>query len=279
MTERQKPGKRTKPDKLGKPTELGASGSLGGAKEQGVEDGQCSRGSAKESMEGAGHSHERQDLLARAFPFYEDLYRAERDLLAQQARELHWEAGRVLMEEGITCRNIFWIVSGGIRVYKLSPDGREVTLYRIAPGDTCLISAACIMNSRAFPAIAETEMDTELLVVPAELFRRLLQSSSALQQYVLGKSLERLADVIQVIDTMAFTSRRTALANFLWQRVQETKHPAVTITHQALAVELGTAREVVSRTLKELQNQGIVRLGRGRIHVVDEAALAELARS
>jgi len=237
------------------------------------------RGLARSNVGSNAGSIDPQDdaSLVSVFPFYTDLTAAQQQEVRRQARALHWPAGRILLEEGVICQHISWIVTGRIRVYKLSPDGREVTLYRIHGGDTCLISASCIMNSRGFPAVAETETDTHVLSIPAALFRSLLQTSSTLQEYVLSRSLERLTSVVGVIDSMLFTRRSTAVAAFLLQRITETGHPDVTITHQGLAVELGTAREVVSRTLRDLQNDGIVRLSRGRIHVVDQSALAALA--
>jgi len=216
------------------------------------------------------------DRLKENFPFLDGLGGQDQLRLEQMMQLQNYPAGRVLIGEGSVCQALSFVLSGTIRVFKLSPEGREVTLYRVEQGDTCLLSVSCLVSDRAFPAAAEVEADAELAMLPADRFRLLLHSHAPLQQYLLQNLLARFGQVMEVLDTVAFTGRRQALASILMRRHQQGRSRNITITHQALAAELGTAREVVSRFLKQWERQQLVSLSRGRIRLLDLDRLERL---
>lgn len=212
--------------------------------------------------------------LSDLFPFLAEFAAAERRWFTENGHFAAHRQGEVLLSEGFSCEYISFVLEGCIRVFKLSADGREVTLYRIYPGDTCLIAVNCMLDAKPFPAVAEAETDTALLRVDSASFQRFLARSPAFQRYVLNASLRRLGAVVEVLDVMAFSRRRQALAAWLLDRWRSAQTREVVVTHRQLAVELGTAREVVSRTLKELERDGMLRTGRGKIRILAPDALA-----
>jgi CRP/FNR family transcriptional regulator, anaerobic regulatory protein len=183
--------------------------------------------------------------------------------------------GTVLYEEGFPCPLVPLVLSGVVRVYKMSETGREITLYRVAPGEMCVLSSTCALAGQdaKLPAVAVAETDVELLAVPSHVFRRLLREQPGLQSFINRLLTVRLAEMMMVVDEVAFGRVDLRLAELLLRRSAGEGGGAVTLTHAQLATELGSAREVISRLLKELERQGLVRLGRGRVDVLDAAGL------
>jgi CRP/FNR family transcriptional regulator, anaerobic regulatory protein len=210
------------------------------------------------------------------YPFLKDLTRAQAELFATQTINRRFAPGDILFEEGFTCNNIFFVLKGSVRILKMSEDGREVTLYRIREGDLCLMTAYCIMTETDFPAVAQVEEPTEVVALPASVFRQLATEIPELQNYVFANVLDRLKDVVQVVENITFTSMRERLARFLAELTVQRSSSALKITHEELALEIGSAREVVSRTLKELEGEGILRLSRGQVQVLSAGRLKEI---
>jgi CRP/FNR family transcriptional regulator, anaerobic regulatory protein len=182
---------------------------------------------------------------------------------------------QLLLQLNQQCLYIPLVMSGVLRVYKLSPNGREMTLYRIGPGETCLISVACQIQGEDFPALAQVEEDAQLLMLPAALYREVLEPLPAWKDFMIQSMYKHLTGVMQTLEAVAFD--RTDKRLILWL-LEKSKGRAglVDCTHEGIAVELGTAREVVSRLLGELKGKGMVRLGRGKIEVVEPARMKDL---
>jgi len=191
------------------------------------------------------------------------------------------KAGTVLYEEGFPCPMVPFVLKGTIRVYKLGETGREITLYRVEAGQLCILSSTCAVSSHStpIPAVAVVESDVEMLAVPTHIFRKLLNEHFELQQFINQTLADRLAEMMMVVDEVAFGRVDLRLADRLAKAVQHTTDPTITTTHQDLAVELGSAREVVSRILKDFERKGMVRLGRGKIEVLAPEALGHLAEN
>lgn len=187
----------------------------------------------------------------------------------------HFAKGTVLYEEGFPCPLVPLILSGTVRVYKMGETGREITLYRVSPGEMCILSSTCALTGQdaRLPAVAVAETDVDLLAVPSHIFRRLLRERPELQGILNRVLTERLAEMMMVVDEVAFGRVDLRLAELL---VRSAKDGAINATHAQIAMELGSAREVVSRLLKELERRGLVRLGRARIDVLDAAGLRRL---
>lgn len=204
-----------------------------------------------------------------------DLEEEARAILVQQGSPAAAPAGTVLFRPGEACERLVLLAKGSVRVRMISDTGREIELYRVLPGETCVLSVACLMSARNYEAegVAETELSG--LAVGRATFRQLLERSAAFREMVLAVQTRRIYDLIARLDEVAFHNTEARLAAHLLQRRDGSQ--TVAETHQALADEIGTAREVVSRRLKRLESAGIVALERGRVRIVDAARLKQMA--
>jgi CRP/FNR family transcriptional regulator len=184
--------------------------------------------------------------------------------------------GTRLFGEGSSCQDYLFLLSGQVRVQKLSASGREIVLYRVEPGETCVVTTSCLMSGIDYDAegIAETDITAEAL--PMASFRTLLSESANFRDFVFKAYGTRVSDLLMLIEEVAFGRIDQRLAACLLELGRG--RTAVHATHQDLAVELGTAREVVSRQLKEFERRGWVRLGRGQVAIVRAEALESLTK-
>lgn len=209
-----------------------------------------------------------------AFPALAGLDRAARRRLAA-AQQATLPAGEVVFREGDACSHYLMVLAGAVRVQMVSEQGREIVLYRVGEGQTCVLTTACLMGGQAYNAQGVVESEVTALMLPVAAFRDLVAESAGFREFVFSAYGTRLSDLLLLVEEVAFRRVDARLAALLLAR-SETGGMAV--THQGLAVELGTAREVISRQLKEFERRGWVRLGRGRVAVVRPEALAALAR-
>ncbi len=205
-----------------------------------------------------------------------------RKLLESVAERRSFPKGTVIYEEGFPCPLVPLLLSGVVRVFKMSETGREITLYRVEPGQLCVLSSTCALagHDAKLPAVAVAETDVELLAVPSHVFRRLLREQPELQSFINRMLTERLAEMMMVVDEVAFGRVDLRLAEWLLRAAPEGKAgaaAAIEMTHAQIAMELGSAREVISRLLKEFERRGLVALGRGRIEVRDREGLRRFA--
>ncbi len=184
-------------------------------------------------------------------------------------------AGRDVFVEGDAVGAIPLLISGTVRVYQIGETGREVTLYRFRPGESCVLTANAILTRRSFPAIATVEEDAEAVMIPAEVFRAWVAQTDVWRGFFVDLVAQRLASVMTVVDEVAFRRLDQRVAALLATRAR-TGNP-ITITHQEIAAELGSAREAVSRVLEDLSTKGLIRPSRGRIEVLDPASLGRAA--
>ncbi|MCL6509344.1 MAG: Crp/Fnr family transcriptional regulator [Anaerolineae bacterium] len=180
--------------------------------------------------------------------------------------------------EGDECGAIAILLSGTVRVFKVGETGREITLYRFDRGESCILTANCILGNRQFPAIAVVERDAEAIVIPATAFRDWVNRYEPWRDYVFDLLSRRLATVMAVVDEVAFRRMDARIADFLARRLTSAS-PSLRITHQEIAAELGTSREVVSRILEDFTEGRLIETGRGAIRLLDHAGLMRRARS
>lgn len=193
----------------------------------------------------------------------------QRELVAEllaQSRRQKFPAGTHLYWEGDACSGIAFLFSGQIRVYKCGESGREITLYEIGPGETCILNASCILGNNAYPANAVTTLAGELLLIPAPVFSRLLGTHEALRAFVFSILSERLCEVMHLVNEVAFGRMDQRLIDYL---VEKSCQGVLCATHQRIANDLGSSREVISRLLKEMQRQGKVSLARNEVRLLD----------
>lgn len=203
--------------------------------------------------------------LRKAFPFVEDLG-PSMELLRASANLHQFEAGTLIMDEDRHCPGVIFILSGVIRILKLSEEGREITLYRIGRGETCVLTVACLLGTGdvPFPVSAIAEQDAAVILIPVEIFRKLFYESPSIQKYIFSAMSAKFYSVLGLIENMTFKRTSDRLKDYLISKTAGGTYPLYA-THEAIAADLGTAREVVSRLLKDMESKGIVSLSRGKI--------------
>ena len=194
--------------------------------------------------------------------------------LLESARLVRLEPGQFAFRSGDHCNAYFILVDGSVRVQLLSAEGREITLYRVRPGGTCVLTTSCLLGRQDYPAEAIAETAVETIVIPADFFQSALDRIPAFREQVFSGFSGRLTNMIDRISELAFTPIDARLAGALLDMYRDGDEH---VTHQQLAVELGTAREVVSRHLKRFETRGWLRLGRGRISITDAESLETVA--
>jgi CRP/FNR family transcriptional regulator, anaerobic regulatory protein len=180
-------------------------------------------------------------------------------------------AGKDVFVEGDEAEAIALLLSGMVRVYKISETGREITLYRFGQGESCILTANAILGSKSFPAIATVVEDAEAVMIPAEAFRDWVKRHDLWREFVFDLLSERLATVLTVLDEVVFQRMDRRLAAMLLAR--SGGGDQLRITHQEIASELGSSREVISRLLEDLAGAGVVASGRGTIEILDRQGL------
>lgn len=191
----------------------------------------------------------------------------------QAASLVRLPRGAVIAMEGDACARLALLISGRVRVYKTAATGREITLYHIGEGDSCVLTASCIMSHTPFPAIAEAQTDIDAVLIP-EAQTRVWMTEPSWCAFIFGLVSKRLADVIAVLEDVAFQRMDARIAAYVSRLAGE--KPVVNITHHEIAADLGTSREVVSRILKEFEGRGLVKVGRGELQITDRARLKAL---
>lgn len=214
---------------------------------------------------------DRFDQISRALPI---LNRADPELVLEFQKSVHYasiRAGEDVFLEGDPVEAIALLISGVVRVYKVGETGRQITLYRFGDGQSCILTANAILSRRTFPAVATVEQDAEAVMVPADAFRSWVHRHRLWQEFVFDLLSLRLAGVMELVEEITFRRMDVRLADFVLKRTRSSM--VLRITHQEIASELGSSREVISRLLEDLAGEGTIRIGRGEIEVLDTDAL------
>ena len=187
--------------------------------------------------------------------------------------------GTVIHNGSNDCTGLLLVKSGQLRAYILSDEGREITIYRLFDRDMCLFSASCMMRSIQFDITIEAEKDTELWIIPVEVYQSIMAESAPVANYTNELMATRFSDVMWLIEQVMWKSMDKRIAGFLLEEATIEGTKDLKITHEAIANHLGTHREVVTRMLRYFQNEGMVRLSRGTVVLTDEDALTRLSDS
>lgn len=212
------------------------------------------------------------DKLLQHFPALADFSAPRREALLAKSELRVAGEGAVLFERGMPCAGFPLLIEGSVRVTIRAPSGREILLYRVEPGDSCILSGGCLLGHADYSASGIAESDVTLLLVPPALFQELIVHEEAFRVLVFSAYGARLAEVMELVEAVAFQRLDERLARLLIHR-----GPVVSASHQVLADELGSAREVVSRLLGSFEARGWVKLERGRVTVTDPKSLSALA--
>ena len=214
--------------------------------------------------------------IGEYLPFWNKLTAAERAQL-ENAAVLHRFARGAMLHEGGTCTGLIVVVSGRVRAYMLSADGRELTLYRLLERDVCLLSASCALRGLDFDILLAAETDCDVFVIPADVYQGVMQQSAAAAAVTNELMAARFSDVMWLMDQLLYHKLDCRLAAFLVEERALSDSDSLSLTHERIAAHLGSAREVVTRLLKYFQGEGLVKLGRGSVTLLDEARLRALA--
>ena len=210
--------------------------------------------------------------LLRLYPPLDALAKTEIEALCRPEVVLNVPAGIEVFSEHQPCPGFPLLLAGSIKVVKSAPSGRELLLYRVAPGGSCVISSSCLLGHTAYTARGIAETPLRMLMLPANRFESLMATSAAFRDFVFHLLADRLAELMQLVEEVAFQRLDQRLARLLLA-----KSEPILLTHQALAEELGSVREIVSRLLKSFSEQRLVTLGREQISVSDRRGLQQFA--
>lgn len=210
--------------------------------------------------------------ILERFPVFAAIGARELDEVLASASLVHAPAGTVLFDAKQPCRGFPLLLDGSIRVSKNSANGREILLYQVDPGQACLLSGGCLLGHADYTATAVAQSDVELVSLAPEAFHKLLLNHEPFRRFVFGMYGERLAEVMELVEEVAFRQLDVRLAHLLIHR-----GPDIHTTHQKLAVDLGSVREIVSRLLRNFESRGWVKLEREKVTVLDPKALMTLS--
>ncbi len=213
------------------------------------------------------------EILKEGFSFWEHLTSDEQELLISSSTFVSYPKGMPIHRSDERCAGLLLVRSGQLRVYIISEDGREVTLYRLFQGDTCVLSASCVLNEVAFDVLIDTVEDTEAVLIPIRVFHQLMEKNVYVELYSYKLATERFSDVMWSVQQILFMGVDRRLAIFLWDEMVKNGKDTISYTHDQMARYIGSAREVVSRMLKYFSQEGIISQSRGSIRILDREKL------
>jgi len=211
------------------------------------------------------------DLLS-LFPALANLPSPLASEVERQLIPIRAPGGAVLFDAGVACQALPLVLEGRIRVSKRAENGREIRLYGVHPGELCIVTVSCLLGGSAYPATGIADSEVSALALPRPLFMRLTAEHAAFRDMVFGLFADRLTGLMTLVEEVTFQKLDQRLAAWLASR-----GPLILASHQDIAQELGSVREIVSRLLKQFEEQNLVRLGRERIEVLDPVGLKKLA--
>ncbi len=215
-------------------------------------------------------------LLSEYFPMWDKLTASQQAKLRDASRPRVVKKGTVIHNGQLDCAGLMLIRSGQLRAYILSDEGREITIYRLFERDICLFSASCIMRSIQFEITIEAEKDTEMLVIPPEIYKGVMEESAALSNFTSEVMAARFSEVMWLMEQVMWKSFDKRLANFLLAEAALEGTNCLKITHETIGNHMGNPREVVTRMLRYFQSEGMVKLSRGMVEITDAKKLEAL---
>lgn len=207
------------------------------------------------------------------FPVWDKLDTDQQGRLLDALRFQGVKRGTILHNGNMDCTGLLLVKTGQLRAYILSDEGREITIYRLFDRDMCLFSASCIMRSIQFEVIIQAEKDTELWVIPPEVYQRLMEESAPVANYTSELMASRFSEVMWLMEQIMWKSMDKRVAAFLLEESSIEGTDVLKITHEAIANHLGSHREVITRMLRYFQSEGMVKLSRGVVTILDAARL------
>ena len=210
------------------------------------------------------------------FPFWKALKEEDKTYLCENTAEEHFDKEQSV-HDNMGCSGLYIVRSGRLRLYMLSEEGKEITLYRLAPGDIFMLSASCVLNSITFDVYVDAEISSDCYCISGAAFADVSSRYLEVKNFALETAVERFSDVMWIMQQVVFMSMDKRLAIFLLEETQANGTDTVTLTHEMIARHLGTAREVVTRMLKHLASDGLIEVTRKGVVIKDKKKLQNLA--
>lgn len=217
-----------------------------------------------------------ENIYKENFPFWEKISGADREYICRNSHMLTYPKGRNI-HNGEECSGVIFVCSGSLRLYMMSDEGKEITLYRLHRGDLCMLSASCVLDAVTFDVFVDAEEDSQCCVVSGPAFAAVSQRNPDIRIFALETAVSRFSDVMWVMQQILFMSMDKRLAIFLSDESARTGSDTIALTHGQIARYMGSAREVVSRMLKYFAGEGIVEVSRGGVTILDKKRLRDLA--
>ncbi len=202
------------------------------------------------------------------------------DFILQQTgvKKVSVPSGVMVSQQGDACENLIIVLEGQVKVYRPAANGRSITLYYVDKNDSCILTASCVLNHEAFPAFAETTSEVSALLVPLSEVKIWLETEPLWQKYIFSLLSERMMKLIELVDSIAFDTLESRLVDWLIARADKYSSQTINITHQEIAEELASSREVISRLLKKLESDGLVLLHRGEVKILENDKLRTIPK-
>lgn len=207
------------------------------------------------------------------FPFWEKLSDAEKNQIKQSVYVESYPKGMLMHRTEDSCKGLMTVLSGQLRTYILSEEGREVTLFRVNADEVCVLSASCLMDTITFDVLIEATEDTEVLVLPAAILNQVVQQNPYIELFLYKSATEKFSDVMWTMQQILFLKIDQRVAQFLWDEMVQKNSMTLSITHDEIARYIGSAREVVTKVLKYMVKEGALELKRGTITVLNKELL------
>ena len=211
--------------------------------------------------------------VLKAYPFWEKLTDKEKEQLARLLRRNTYRAGQMVSSSGSDCLGLFLIRKGTLRVYLTSEEGREATVFRLHEGEICVLSGSCLLSSLPFEVQIDAETDSEIYLLPSGSFRQIMEENIYVENYIYKMMTESFSDIIAAVQQMLFASLTQRLVSFLLDESVRSGTSEVRMTQEQIAGSIGSAREAVSRSLKQLAADGSIELFRGGVRLLDRKSL------
>lgn len=213
--------------------------------------------------------------ILEKLPFWEALTKKEQEMISLRAFTSHYEKGALIHSGGEECLGMIFVISGDIRAYLLSEEGREVTLFRINPGELCVLSASCVISQITFETHIEASQSCDLLIIPSDVVMT-LENNINVKCFLYELATARFSDVMWAMQQILFKRLDERLSKFLIEESQRNRSDEIKMTHERIAQHISSAREAVARMLKQFSDEGLVELQRGTIIIRDKDRLKQL---
>lgn len=217
-----------------------------------------------------------EPVYKEIFPFWEEISEKDRDYICRHSVALTYPKGANI-HDGTECSGVILVRSGSLRLYMMSDEGKDITLYRLHKGDMCMLSASCVLQTITFDVFVDAEEDSECYVISGPAFSAVSEHNPNVKIFSLETAVSRFSDVMWVMQQILFMSMDRRLAIFLSDEAARTGRDTISLTHEQIAKYMGSAREVVSRMLKYFANEGIVEVSRKGVKILDKKRLRDLA--